>query len=241
MHKQLIIEVFKKAENELIQNGVQEPSKRQKAIHIETFLNEENIVLNERRLRDYYDEVKRHDNDFNIPQIRVVTGLCSYLGFNCYIDFETSVRVTEQANKVNTLRNRYQKFSSVKKFWVSIALILSIGFLGVLIGSFMFADKVRWMIWRNDHYEETKFEEDKLEQGIMGVYDEDKIQKFKKVNKPDCSYPYFDDDGSVNAWYHKNSEGIIEVFTELGTHPETGKTLKPITKYIIKKYLCPSY
>ena len=31
---------------------------------------------------------------------------------------------------------------------------------------------------------------------------------------------------------------VLQYFTALGLHPETGKTLKPITQYMIDKYIC---
>ena len=45
-------------------------------------------------------------------------------------------------------------------------------------------------------------------------------------------------DGSERLWYGKNKNKELEYFTAFGKHPETGKTLKPITKYMIAKYIC---
>lgn len=103
------------------------------------------------------------------------------------------------------------------------------------------SNQLKWMQWKDDHYEEAEFEEGKLDHGILSVYEEAQIEKFKQIKNPDCNYPFFKDDGTVNTWYGKNKEGTIEVFTDIGLHPETGKSLSPITVYIIKKYLCPTY
>lgn len=46
---------------------------------------------------------------------------------------------------------------------------------------------------------------------------------------------YFEN-GQPRVWYAK-IEGKIELFNQPGLHPTTGKTLKPITRYIINKYL----
>jgi len=43
----------------------------------------------------------------------------------------------------------------------------------------------------------------------------------------------------VKIWYGRNIKKELEFFTSLGLHPETGKTLDPITDYMIKKYACP--
>lgn len=46
---------------------------------------------------------------------------------------------------------------------------------------------------------------------------------------------YFEN-GDPIIWYAKNGDEI-ELFNQPGLHPTTGKTLKPITPYIINKYL----
>jgi hypothetical protein len=55
---------------------------------------------------------------------------------------------------------------------------------------------------------------------------------------PNCEDEFFNEDGSVKLWYGKNKNKDLEYFTALGLHPETGKTLKPITQYMIDKYIC---
>ena len=45
-------------------------------------------------------------------------------------------------------------------------------------------------------------------------------------------------DGREQIWYGKNNRGELEFFTSQGLHPETKKTLKKITKYMIDKYVC---
>ena len=46
---------------------------------------------------------------------------------------------------------------------------------------------------------------------------------------------YFEN-GEPRVWYAKIDDKI-ELFNQPGLHPTTGKTLKPITQYIINKYL----
>ena len=59
----------------------------------------------------------------------------------------------------------------------------------------------------------------------------------KKIT-PDCSTEFFDSHGNPKIWYGKNNKKELEYFTDLGLHPETGKTLDPITTYMIKKHIC---
>ncbi|MGG8497732.1 hypothetical protein ACQY1Q_15080 [Tenacibaculum sp. TC6] len=63
-------------------------------------------------------------------------------------------------------------------------------------------------------------------------------QKMIKIEGT-CEYSYFDKQGNPRVWYGKNAHGDLELFTSYGLHPETGKTLKPISNYMINKYICP--
>ena len=62
------------------------------------------------------------------------------------------------------------------------------------------------------------------------------MESFKKVHK-DSIAQFFSADGSPLIWYGKNPEGEYEYFTDLDRHPETGKSLKEITQYIIEHHI----
>ena len=93
------------------------------------------------------------------------------------------------------------------------------------------------MIWDNDHYVEVKFDIEKYNISQLKYYKEERIKFFKRI-EPDCNYEFFSSDGSVMVWYGKNAKKELQYFTDYGLHPETGKTLKPITDYMINKYIC---
>ena len=58
------------------------------------------------------------------------------------------------------------------------------------------------------------------------------ISQLQKITRPDT----LNFDNAIgNVWYNK-SDGKVEFFTNYGLHPENGKTLKPISKYILNKY-----
>tara|TARA_R110002033_G_scaffold167528_1_gene206748 strand:+ start:21527 stop:22636 length:1110 start_codon:yes stop_codon:yes gene_type:complete len=98
-------------------------------------------------------------------------------------------------------------------------------------------NRVKWMVWQVDHYEEVEFDDEKYNINQLKYYKEDRIKYFNKVD-PICEYKFFNEDGSVRIWYGKNKNKVLEYFTDYGLHPETGKTLKPISKYMIDKYIC---
>lgn len=93
------------------------------------------------------------------------------------------------------------------------------------------------MIWKDDHYEEVSFDTKKYELGKLKLYKEDRIKSFTKI-KVNCEYDFFDKAGAPQVWYYKNDLGELELFTSVGLHPETGTTLKPISAYMIHKYIC---
>ena len=101
-------------------------------------------------------------------------------------------------------------------------------------------NRQRWMVWQEDHYVEVKLDTDKYPLRKLKLYKEERIKDFKRVNT-DCKTVFFNERGEVSIWHGKNSTKKLEYFTSFGLHPETGKTLRPITKYMIKKYICENY
>ena len=259
MQKELIVAAFQKAREDLKSEGVIEPSTHQASIRISNYLGDDfGFSFGERRLKDYYKSALDNGSDdvVNIAQLNVVKGLCKYLGYESYEAFirdnfedgkdtkgkNNSQKETTELEvnpKENTFINRIRKsVGSHRKTLLAIVLILIIG-SALLI--YNFSQSTRWMVWEMDHYIEVDFDNEELTSGNLKLYKEDRIENFKKVNNPDCNFLYFNSDGSVNVWYGKNKNGVLELFTDIGLHPETGKSLKPISVHMIRKYLCDSY
>jgi hypothetical protein len=95
------------------------------------------------------------------------------------------------------------------------------------------------MVWDENQYIEVKFDLDRYDVNQIKIYKDDRIDFFKKVIT-DCNTNFFSEDGTVQIWYGKNKNKELEYFTSFGLHPETGITLKPITQYMISKYICNS-
>lgn len=233
MHKTLIIKAFEKGKALLKKQGVKNPSLTLIAENLALFVEKhEGLGLNEKSYRIYNSEAKKLMNtndDISIKQLKVVNGLCKYLGYDNYTDFEL-------AQKDKSFKDGFIFF--FRKF--KVILFMSTLFLAGLI-IFNSIQKQRWMIWVEDHYEEVKFNPEQLQDGVLKVYKKDRIEFFKKLENADCDTPYFKNNGEVNLWYGKHINGDIELFTSTGLHPETGKTLKPITVYMIRKYFCSDY
>ncbi len=96
------------------------------------------------------------------------------------------------------------------------------------------------MVWEKSQYVEVKFDTKKYSLGQIKLYNEDRVKHFKKVDV-DCNTEFFDSNEKVKIWYGKNKKKTLEYFSALGLHPETSKTLNPITPYMIRKYICEEY
>ena len=124
------------------------------------------------------------------------------------------------------------------RFWkANRKVIFLISIVIVVVLTYYYSTRQRWMVWEGDHYEEVSFDREKFQDGELKLYKKDRIDNFRKID-PSCNYEFFNTDKSVRVWYGKNSDKDYEYFTALGLHPNTGKSLKPITSYIIDKYIC---
>ena len=88
-HHYLIIAAFKKANKELLKEGLKEPSKMKKATLLSDYVEEnEGFGMSERNYRNYYAEATGTQAEtFYIKQPAVIKGLLSFLGYSTYEDF----------------------------------------------------------------------------------------------------------------------------------------------------------
>lgn len=86
------------------------------------------------------------------------------------------------------------------------------------------------MLWKQDHFEQVSCSGSLAEEPLNPV----RLEKFKKLQVSDTTT--FFKNGKPRVWYDK-SNGELEFFSSPGIHPENGKTLKPISEYMIGKYV----
>ncbi|MAO07493.1 MAG: hypothetical protein CL596_02140 [Alteromonas sp.] len=222
-HWQLLQSAFKKASAHLQEHSDTRVSKTQCAEEIATFITEDfGFSINERTLRNYWNSLEKNPEQ-NPIQSEVLEGLSRYLGYHSYSNWiiANDMRVPTAALPNNR-----------KLYWIAGICVVLI----VVLVSFYYATKQRWMAWKEDHYEETDFDSKLLQTGVLKPYDASLLESFKKVHK-DSIAQFFSADGSPLIWYGKNPEGEYEYFTDLDRHPETGKSLKEITQYIIEHHI----
>jgi hypothetical protein len=125
--------------------------------------------------------------------------------------------------------------NNIKK--VVVTFLISI--LG-LVGINHFTKSKKCMEWVNNHYEEVDCDVISNRNGFLNnrfIYPKDEIAlvNFKKIIP--CDTTTFFKHKKPCIWYGKSVKGEYEYFTAPGLHPETGKTLKEITWYIIEKHI----
>ncbi|MGS2765069.1 hypothetical protein [Sinomicrobium sp. M5D2P9] len=236
MHRKLIEEAFKKAEEDLIDEGHASPSVEKKATHLSQVL-EVDSNYGPKTFHKLYNKTLNAKDKTEIKRLDVVLGICKYLGYpdyeSCKKIFDVDPDENEQSEEITSSHSRSKKLILTVSISIAFALIIGICYQ-------IFMPKQQWMEWKSDHYTEVKFDSKKLNSGTLKLYKEERILYFKKI-KPDCNTEFFTDKGIENLWYGKNEKGKLEFFTDQGLHPETGKTLKAITPYMIRKYICEDY
>ena len=136
--------------------------------------------------------------------------------------------VSEVGNEIKTLPVK-SILNRHKKVLTKVALLCSLG-----IGVVTLLPKKECMQWNTNHYEVVDCSTESS--GFLDPripINKDRLD-LKKLD-PKTIKNYFEN-GQPRVWYAKIDDKI-ELFNQPGLHPTTGKTLKPITRYIINKYL----
>lgn len=131
------------------------------------------------------------------------------------------------------IHNEDDKPKSKKMRYAAIIAIL-MG-LGLII--YLALPKKECMQWSNDHYEMVDCDLKVNSLGIMPPVEllDESLINLKKVQVCDTT-SCFDKNGDAIIWYAKSENGV-DFFNGHGRHPENNRPLKPVTKYIISKYV----
>ena len=224
-HEKLLTEAFNKAKKE---EGFTSKS------HVTQFLSDyiqedSGQPYGERILRIHHNKIIANKNETIELKQFAAESLINYLGYKT--DNEFIKKETQTLKKINL--NFY------KKHRIKLLSVLVV-FITILVVALFTFDNQRWMVWNKTHYTEVAFDLKKHDINQIKKYNETRIKYFEKIN-PDCNTVFFKDNNLENLWYGKNYNKTLDFFTSEGLHPQTGKTLKPITRYMIKKYICPDY
>jgi len=136
------------------------------------------------------------------------------------------VAVSEKEIKSEQNKSILERY---KKQLATGAVLCSMG-----IGLVSLLPKKECMQWNTNHYEVVDCSSQSSSAIDLRIPINNERLGLKKL-EPKTIKTYFEN-GQPSVWYAK-IEGKIELFNQPGLHPTTGKTLKPITQYIINKYL----
>lgn len=233
MHRELIISAFAKAKNESLQETGREGSTTKASERISAYIvHVGKTPFSPKSLRNLYTNAQDPDEVTEILQSKVLNALCNYIGYDSYQQYLSGAQKGQ--DKPNKLIKEKSSFlSKTVAKWITLVVVI----LGVGVCIYFFSNRQRWMEWDRNQYLEVDFNAEKLQGGILKLYKKERIDHFRKVILS-CDTTFFDSNGSPLFWYGKNSKKELEFFTDLGRHPETGKTLKPLSKYMIEKYVC---
>ena len=143
-------------------------------------------------------------------------------------------------DEITTVSKMDENGSREKQWWkkpiaiaASLMLFVSAGFT---VKTIYFPTK-NCMTWKTDHYEAICCDEQPLGfvHGVSTIPRDDKTLQHMRKIKADKNTKFFVNE-KVAIWYKKKGDDL-ECFTAPGLHPETGETLKPITRHMIEKYV----
>lgn len=240
MHKELLLEAYEKAERELFKRQAIQPSLKACGDELSLIITE-TFPYSEKSFRNLYNKAKE-GGEITIKQPKVVDGLAQYLEYKDFRDFKNQNSLIEEESKAplpspNFIsKNRSFKSPNLNSRFLLITIFMSFLLASGFFGYHYFT-KQQWMEWQGTQYVEASFDAEKLRAGVLKAYKSDRIESFGQLT-PNCETVFFNDDGSVRIWYVKNKDGTIEYFSSYGLHPKTGRALKPISQYMINKYLC---
>ena len=132
---------------------------------------------------------------------------------------------------------QFKKKSVSKRVTFAVLPLFVFGAAGYGIKNSFFRDK-NCMVWVNNHYEAAEYDQVK-DTAEVCRFNQEVLDNFKKITVCDTT-TFFKNGDTDNplVWYGKSPDKKeYEYFNQPGLHPETRKTLKPISKYIIRKHI----
>lgn len=202
--------------------------------------------VSEKKVSRYYEKYieKRPNVSVGNPDETLKEIISKYLGYKDYRSFiinfdkkqlekkKDSIKVEPIVNKIN-LKKQKQDLNTSNKYnlTLKIAFIFLILIIGFWIFNYYYTD-YNCIIWKENHYVTTSC---KTENSLKNKTENIDIDKFKKI-EVNAETTFFEE-GNPIIWYGKSKAGKMEFFTSRGKHPKTLNELKPITEYIINKYV----
>ncbi|KAF2517189.1 hypothetical protein [Flavobacterium foetidum] len=171
---------------------------------------------------DFNDELKIDVCDNNNEEVAIP--------INTFLESSADKNID---NREGQQRIKEQDKTSKKRLYIKLTLVIC--FMSLII--YFFYPQKQCMQWSADHYEKVDCDlkiEGLIVSNPVEVLDQSLInlKKIKVCDTTNC----FDKNGNAIVWYAKTANGI-DFFNGHGRHPETNSPLRPVTKYILDKYV----
>lgn len=194
--------------------------------------------------------LKGRSEKTNAVSLNLIAVLVDYQPrpFNKYLKSNTEANVELVSNEKKNFQGIETFFYGLvesKEAPVKSISLRKLGRIGVLVGVFLasvytvnqvFFQEKQCMQWHNDHYE--LMDCNTVKQGITTQNEvkpiDNSTMNLKKIEVN--RQTQFFKNGKPVVWYSK-IKGKLYYFNSYGINPETGKPLKPITNYMIDKYV----
>lgn len=201
---------------------------------------EDNSNLKSKTFVRMYDRYILGNESKSVASMFSLNSASEFLGYKDFADFCREVfseqELIPKAKNINEDLG-FEKIQIPQKnnFRKAIA---GIGITTVLgLGSYFGLSSVaepQCMYWNETRYEKISCEENLHPTIEKEIYDEQLLTHFYQLEITDTTT--FFEYGKPIVWYIK-VDGKIEFYSAPGNHPLTGKQLKPVTHYIVNKYV----
>lgn len=217
MTHQLLEEAFEKAGKESGKDSMHGSAE----FLAEYFIDEYKFSISYKSLIRYYKKESP-------PNQQVKNYLANFIGYENYEAFvlDNSPAQVEEISEPLSFKPKPEIRS--KKIALISLLLVSITGISSYVGFQSGAEDC--MVWKEDQYVAIPCTGAANEESYNGYV----LENLRKIEVSDTTT--FFKNGAARIWYNK-SNNKLEYFTSPGIHPENGKTLRPITEYMIARYV----
>ncbi|SMC42538.1 hypothetical protein [Moheibacter sediminis] len=197
---------------------------------------EENSELGYKTFTRMYDRYILGDETKSIPLLYSLDSASVFIGYNSFAEFYNKIFPKEKPTEIKIGEEFTGKKVSIKSKNKFKTAIFGLGVATLGLGYFGISayNQPQCMYWKGNSYEKVDCAEIIHPNAQIIPIDERLLEYLHKIEVSDTTT--FFEAGKPIVWYLK-VDGIIEFYSADGKHPINGKDLKPVTPYIIDKYI----
>ncbi len=185
-----------------------------------------NVIVTRETFVNYYNKYIEKKEGIAIPKHENIELLCHYIGYDSYQEF---LQKKTNSTETKPIKGSFKNNRILIILWTFAILSVALGTYTIVSKRL---NKDECMLWVNDHYEQVDCAGKQLEKPL----DKETLSEMKQLFSLCKDDTFFLPDDSPVVWYDKHHK-VLTFFTMPGIHPTNGKTLKPISQYIINKYV----